>query len=121
MQISELNSYYYLNIFFFFFLEPVNKFIRELKDLTAHEKGAVSFECETAQPASKVTWLKGVKEIKAGRKYQMTQKERILILTVKDLEEADGDTYSCSVDTAKSTAKLTVQGKRPSSLDRTGR
>ncbi|XP_017322293.1 obscurin isoform X6 [Ictalurus punctatus] len=89
--------------------EPVNKFIRELKDLTAHEKGAVSFECETAQPASKVTWLKGVKEIKAGRKYQMTQKERILILTVKDLEEADGDTYSCSVDTAKSTAKLTVQ------------
>ncbi|MCI4374319.1 hypothetical protein PGIGA_G00004900 [Pangasianodon gigas] len=89
--------------------EPVNKFIRELKDITAHEKGAISFECETAHPASKVTWLKGVKEIKAGRKYQMTKKEKILILTVNDLEEADSDTYSCSVDTAKSTAKLTVQ------------
>ncbi|XP_053094487.1 obscurin isoform X5 [Pangasianodon hypophthalmus] len=89
--------------------EPVNKFIRELKDITAHEKGAISFECETAHPASKVTWLKGVKEIKAGRKYQMTKKERILILTVNDLEEADSDTYSCSVGTAKSTAKLTVQ------------
>ncbi|XP_060776992.1 obscurin isoform X3 [Neoarius graeffei] len=89
--------------------EHVNKFIRELKDITADEKGAISFECETAHPASKVTWLKGVKEIKAGRKYQMAQKEKVLILTVKDLEEADSDTYSCSVDTAKSTAKLTVQ------------
>lgn len=93
------------------FSEPANKFIRELKDVTVLERGAVSLECETAQPASKFTWLKGVKEIKAGRKYQMMQKERILILTVKDLEEADGDVYSCSIDTAKTTAKLTVQGK----------
>ncbi|XP_046703831.1 obscurin [Silurus meridionalis] len=89
--------------------EPVNKFIRKLEDITAHEKGAISFECETAHPASKVTWLKGVKEIKAGRKYEMTQKERILILTVKDLEKADSDAYSCSIDTAKTTAKLNVQ------------
>lgn len=98
----------------------MNKFIRELKDITGLENGSVSFECETAQPASKVTWLKGTKEIKTGRKYQLTQKERLLILTVKDLEEADGDTYSCSIDTDKSTAKLTVQGKSLNSLQRTG-
>lgn len=89
----------------------MNKFVRELKDITGLEKGAISFECETSRAASKVTWLKGVKEIRAGGKYQMTQKQGILILTVKDLVEADSDMYSCSIDTAKSTAKLTVQGK----------
>ncbi|KAF5903930.1 obscurin isoform X3, partial [Clarias magur] len=89
--------------------EPENKFIRDLKNITAPERGTVSFECETARPASKVTWMKGLKEITAGRKYQMTQKERVHILTVKDLDEADSDTYSCKVDAAKSAAKLTVQ------------
>lgn len=33
------------------------------------------------------------------------------MLTVKDLDEADSDVYSCNVDTAKSAAQLTVQGK----------
>ncbi|KAL7886884.1 hypothetical protein AOLI_G00046050 [Acnodon oligacanthus] len=89
--------------------EPVNKITRELKDTNGEEKGTVSFECETAQPAAKFTWLKGAKEIKAGEKYQMAQKGTILILTVKDLEKADSDTYTCDVGTAKSTAKLSVQ------------
>ncbi|XP_049336739.1 obscurin isoform X9 [Astyanax mexicanus] len=91
------------------FKEPENRITRELKDVTAEEKGTVSFECETAQAAARVTWLKGVKEIKAGRKYQMSQKGTVLVLTVKELEKADSDSYSCDVGTAKSTANLTVQ------------
>ncbi|XP_035386466.1 obscurin isoform X5 [Electrophorus electricus] len=89
--------------------EPVNKFTHELKDTMAEEKGTVNFECETAQPAARVTWLKGTKEINAGGKYQMTQKGSILILTVKDLEKGDDNAYSCDIGTAKSTAQLTVQ------------
>ncbi|KAL7874925.1 hypothetical protein SRHO_G00058950 [Serrasalmus rhombeus] len=89
--------------------ESVNKITRELKETNGEEKGTVSFECETAQPAAKFTWLKGAKEIKAGEKYQMVQKGTILILTVKDLEKADSDTYTCDVGTAKSAAKLSVQ------------
>ncbi|XP_076826396.1 obscurin [Brachyhypopomus gauderio] len=89
--------------------EPVNRFTRELKDTTAEEKGIVNFECETAQPAARVTWLKGTKEIKAGAKYQMTQKGSILTLTVKDVEKVDNDAYSCIVGTAQTTAQLTVQ------------
>ncbi|XP_062847132.1 obscurin isoform X3 [Trichomycterus rosablanca] len=89
--------------------EPRNKIIQELKDIVAEEKETISLECKTAQPATKVTWLKETKEINAGGKYQMTQKECILILTVKDLEKGDTDTYSCIVETAKSTAKLTVK------------
>ncbi|XP_051738416.1 obscurin-like isoform X37 [Ctenopharyngodon idella] len=86
-----------------------NKFIRELKDATAEENSAVSFECETAQPAGKVTWLKGTKEIKAGGRYELTQRGTILILNVKDLEKSDSEVYTCDIGSTKSTAKLTVK------------
>ncbi|XP_051969741.1 LOW QUALITY PROTEIN: obscurin-like [Xyrauchen texanus] len=89
--------------------ELVNKFIREIKDATAEEKGAVSFECETAQPASKVTWMKGTKEIKAGGRYELTQMGNVLILTVKDLENSDSEVYTCDIGSTKSTAKLMVK------------
>ncbi|XP_026114227.1 obscurin isoform X14 [Carassius auratus] len=89
--------------------ELPNKFICDLKDATAEEKSAVSFECETAQPASKVTWLKGTKEIRAGGRYELTQKGTVLILKVKDLEKSDSDVYTCDTGSAKSTANLTVK------------
>uniref|UniRef100_A0A9J7XXV3 Obscurin, cytoskeletal calmodulin and titin-interacting RhoGEF b n=1 Tax=Cyprinus carpio carpio TaxID=630221 RepID=A0A9J7XXV3_CYPCA len=89
--------------------ELANKFIRELKDATAEEKSAVSFDCETAQPASKVTWLKGAKEIRAGGRYEVTQKGTVLILKVKDLEKSDSEVYTCDIGSAKCTAKLTVK------------
>ncbi|XP_072536379.1 obscurin isoform X3 [Salminus brasiliensis] len=89
--------------------EPVIKIINELKDITAEEKDTITFECETTQAITKVNWLKGVKEIKAGRKYQITQKGTVLILTVKDLDQTDSDTYTCDIGTAKCTATLTVQ------------
>ncbi|XP_016314282.1 obscurin-like [Sinocyclocheilus anshuiensis] len=89
--------------------ELANKFIRELKDATAEEKSAVSFECETTQPASKVTWLKGTKEIRAGGRYELMQKGTVLILKVKDLEKSDSEVYTCDIGSTKSTAKLTVK------------
>lgn len=92
-------------------VDLTNKFIRELKDATAEENNAVSFECETAQPAGKVTWLKGTKEIKAGGRYELTQRGTILILNVKDLEKSDSEVYTCDIGSTKSTAKLTVKGK----------
>lgn len=92
-------------------VELANKFICELKDATAEENSAVSFECETAHPASKVTWLKGTKEIKAGGRYELTQKGTVLILNMKDLEKSDSEVYTCDIGSTKSTAKLTVKGK----------
>ncbi|XP_052452028.1 obscurin-like isoform X3 [Carassius gibelio] len=89
--------------------ELANKFIHELKDATAEEKSVVSFECETAQPASKVTWLKGTKEIRAGGRYELMQKGTVLILKVKDLEKSDSEVYTCDIGSTKSSAKLTVK------------
>lgn len=88
-----------------------NKFICELNDATAEEKSAISFECESAHPASKVTWLTGKKEIMTGGRYELIQKGTVLILKVKDLEKSDSEVYTCDIGSAKTTAKLTVKGK----------
>lgn len=68
-------------------------------------------QCETAQTPSTVIWLKGHTELKAGSRYEMSQKEGVLTLTIKHLEEKDTDIYTCDVGTAKSMAKVTVNGK----------
>ena len=91
--------------------EPVHKFTQELKDSQGEEKGTVTLQCETAQPATKVTWSKGSTELRTGGRYEITQKEGVCSLTIRQLEEADSGTYSCDVGTAKSAAKLTVKGK----------
>ncbi|XP_067109219.1 obscurin [Osmerus mordax] len=94
--------------------EPVHKFTKELKDGQGEEKGTVTLQCETAQPATKVTWYKGSTELQTGGRYEITRKEGVCSLTIRQLEEADSDTYSCDVGTAKSVAKLTVKALPPS-------
>ncbi|XP_050925915.1 obscurin isoform X11 [Lates calcarifer] len=89
--------------------EPIHKFIKPLKDSQADEKGSVTLQCETAQTPSVVIWLKGHTELKAGGRYEMSQKEGVLTLTIKRLEEKDTDIYTCDVGTAKSMAKVTVK------------
>lgn len=68
-------------------------------------------ECKTAQPATAVTWLKGTKMLSNCEKYQIRQEKCTLILTILNLEKGDTDAYSCIVETSKSIARLTVQGK----------
>lgn len=77
----------------------------------------MTLQCETAQPPSTVVWLKGHTELKAGGRYEMSQKEGALTLTIKHLEEKDTDIYTCDVGTAKSMAKVTVNGKRSCRTD----
>ncbi|XP_015254434.1 PREDICTED: obscurin isoform X14 [Cyprinodon variegatus] len=89
--------------------EPVHKFTKVLEDIEADEKSSVTLRCETAQSPSMVTWLKGHTELRAGGQYEMSQKERVLTLIIKQLGEADTDIYTCDVGTAKSMAKLTVK------------
>ncbi|XP_051944301.1 obscurin isoform X5 [Hippocampus zosterae] len=89
--------------------EPIHKFAKELKDTLADEKTSATMQCETVQSPSAVTWLKGHTELKAGGRYEMSQKEAVLSLTVKHLQEDDTDIYTCDVGTAKCAAKLTVQ------------
>lgn len=71
----------------------------------------MTLQCETEQSPSTVIWLKGHTELKPGGRYEVSQKEGILTLTIKQLEEKDSDIYTCDVGTAKSMAKLTIKGK----------
>lgn len=95
----------------FIFAEPIHKFVKVLKDSHVEEASSVTLLCETAQTPSTVTWLKGHAELRRGGRYEMSQKEQIMTLTIKELEEKDTDLYTCNVGTAKSMAKLTVNGK----------
>ncbi|XP_077955749.1 obscurin isoform X1 [Gasterosteus aculeatus] len=88
--------------------EPIHKFTKALMDSRAEEKSSLTLQCQTAQTASAVTWLKGHAELTAGGRYEMSQKGEILTLTIKHLEEEDTDIYTCDVGTAKSMAKVTV-------------
>ncbi|XP_053185436.1 obscurin [Scomber japonicus] len=89
--------------------EPIHTFTKELKDSQADEKSSVTLQCETAQTPSTVIWLKGHTELKAGGRYEMSQKEGVLTLSIKHLEEKDTDIYTCDVGTAKSMSKVTVK------------
>ncbi|KAM4728162.1 obscurin [Anableps anableps] len=89
--------------------EPIHKFTKVLEDIQVDEQTSVTLRCETAQSPSMVTWLKGHTELRAGGKYEMSQKERVLTLIIKQLEEKDTDIYTCDVGTAKSMAKVTVK------------
>ncbi|XP_064495791.1 obscurin [Pseudopipra pipra] len=92
--------------------EKPNYFVKELSDLKVDESGTAVFTCQSERPASSVVWRKGIAELRAGRKYEMTQKGQDLQLTIKNLEKSDSDTYSCDIGDAQSRAKLVVQGQK---------
>ncbi|KAK2835495.1 hypothetical protein Q5P01_015979 [Channa striata] len=91
--------------------ELQHMFARELRDIRAEEKSKVTMECETRCPAKRVTWLKGMVELRSGRKYVIRQKGVVLSLTITSLEKSDTDIYVCDVGTMQSRAQLTVQGQ----------
>ncbi|XP_026160421.1 obscurin isoform X2 [Mastacembelus armatus] len=97
--------------------ELQHTFARELRDTRAEEKGKVTLECETRRPAKRVTWLKGMVELRSGRKYVIRQKGVVLSLTITCLEKSDTDIYICDVGTMQSRAQLTVQGQKVLILD----
>ncbi|PWA20807.1 hypothetical protein CCH79_00007110, partial [Gambusia affinis] len=92
-------------------------FARELRDTRGEEKGKVTLECETRRPAKRVTWLKGMVELKSGKKYVIKQRGVVLSLTISCLEKTDTDIYVCDVGTMQSRAQLTVQGQKVIILD----
>ncbi|KAK7889482.1 hypothetical protein WMY93_025042 [Mugilogobius chulae] len=97
--------------------ELQHTFAQELKDTRGEEKGKAVLECETRRPAKRVKWLKGMVELRAGRKYIMKQKGVLLTLTITSLEKSDTDIYICDVGTMQSRAQLTVQDEKVTILE----
>ncbi|XP_042178904.1 obscurin-like isoform X2 [Oncorhynchus tshawytscha] len=97
--------------------ELQHMFARELREARAEEKSKVTLECETRLPAKRVTWLKGMAELRAGKKYVMKQKGVALSLTISCLDKGDTDVYICDVGTMQSRALLTVHGQKVLIMD----
>ncbi|XP_061594308.1 obscurin [Cololabis saira] len=97
--------------------ELQHTFARELKEARGEEKGKVTLECETRRPAKRVTWRKGMVELRSGKKYVIRQKGVVLFLTITCLEKLDTDIYICDVGTMQSRAQLTVQDEKVVILD----
>lgn len=93
------------------FSDLQHTFAKDLRETRAEEKGKVTLECETRQPAKRVTWLKGMVELRSGRKYVIRQRGVVLSLTINCLEKSDTDIYICDVGTMQSRGQLTVHGK----------
>ena len=98
------------------FTEPVHTFTQALKDCEAEEEGTITLQCATAQSPTKVTWYKGSTEIRSGARFDVSQKQGVLTLTIRQLEETDSETYTCDVVTAKSTSKVSVKGRNESMI-----
>uniref|UniRef100_A0A8C0EE14 Obscurin n=1 Tax=Bubo bubo TaxID=30461 RepID=A0A8C0EE14_BUBBB len=92
--------------------EKPNYFVKELSDLKVNETETAVFMCQSEKSASSVVWRKGIAELRASRKYEITQKGQVLQLTINNLEKSDSDTYTCDIGDAQSRAKLVVQGQK---------
>lgn len=104
------NKYLSLLLPLFFLPEKPNYFVKELSDLKVDESGIAVFTCQSEKAASSVVWRKGIAELRASKKYEITQKGQVLQLTINNLEKSDSDTYTCDIGDAQSRAKLVVQG-----------
>ncbi|KAK2492721.1 hypothetical protein MC885_013414, partial [Smutsia gigantea] len=91
--------------------EKANRFTQELVDLQVEEKGTAVFVCQTEQPAATVTWRKGLMELQASGKHMPSQEGLTLRLTVRALERADSDVYTCDIGQTSTQARLLVQGR----------
>lgn len=88
-------------------------FKEELKNEEVVEGASVSLRCELSK-AAPVQWKIGSKVLKTSEKYQMSQPGTIAELVIRDLDVTDAGDYTCVCGDQKTTATLTVHGKKSS-------
>jgi len=86
-------------------------FKEELKNEEVLEGASVSLHCKLTK-AAPVQWKIGSKVLKASDKYQMRQPGTTAELVICDLEVKDAGDYTCVCGDQKTTATLTVHGKK---------
>lgn len=97
---------------------PVH-FQEEMRDEEATEGATATLQCELSR-AAPVEWRKKHKVLKPGEKYTMRQEGSRAQLLVHALELRDAGEYSCVCGEEKTTAALTVHGKKPQKWDFSG-
>lgn len=85
----------------------------ELKNEEVLEGASVSLRCELSK-AAPVQWKIGSKVLKASDKYEMREHGTTAELVIHDLEVKDAGDYTCVCGDQKTSATLTVHGKKTS-------
>lgn len=88
-------------------------FKEELKNEEVLEGASVSLRCELSK-AAPVQWKRGYKVLKASDKYDIRERGTTAELVIHDLEVKDAGDYTCVCGDQKTTATLTVHGKKAS-------
>lgn len=83
----------------------------ELKSVEAVEGGTATLRCQLSKEAP-VEWRKGHVPLRPSNKYRMRQEGMVVELLIHDLDPRDAGDYTCVVGNQKTTAALSVNGKK---------
>lgn len=83
-----------------------------LKNREATDGGTATLRCELSTVGVPVEWKKGDKALKPSEKYRMRQEDTAAELLIRDLEVEDTGEYSCVCGEQRTSAVLTVHGKK---------
>lgn len=83
----------------------------ELKSVEAVEGGTATLRCQLSREAP-VEWRKGHTLLRPSNKYRMRQEGTVAELLIHDLDPKDAGDYTCVVGNQKTTAALSVNGKK---------
>ena len=70
------------------------------------------FVCEVSKPGLKAEWYKGDKQVKVSDKYEIRTNTTVHRLVIDKAMAEDEASYTIKFKEAKSTAKLTIKGKK---------
>lgn len=83
-----------------------------LQNVIAVQGEDAVFTCEVTLASSTVNWAKEGKAIKKSQKYDISQEDKIMKLTVHNVSAQDSGEYSCEVVGGATTkAKLEIKGE----------
>jgi len=83
-----------------------------LKNREATDGATATLRCELSKVGVPVEWKKGDKTLKPSDKYRMRQEDTTAELLIRDLEVEDTGEYTCVCGDQKTSAVLTVHGKK---------
>lgn len=83
-----------------------------LKNREATDGATATLHCELSKVGVPVEWKKGDKALKPSDKYRMRQEDTAAELLIRDLEVEDTGEYTCVCGDQKTSAVLTVHGKK---------
>uniref|UniRef100_A0A672LBB8 Ig-like domain-containing protein n=1 Tax=Sinocyclocheilus grahami TaxID=75366 RepID=A0A672LBB8_SINGR len=80
---------------------------KELQGVSAKIGEDATFSCELSQSGLEVKWSKDGKSIRKSQKYEISQEQTLVKLTIRNVTEKDSGEYSCEI-TGGPTSKVTV-------------